>query len=297
MVAVVLLGLITSCADDSGSPGDSPGAPSGETIEVSEGGDAPPGISVRLVQQRAGYGSRELQLQVVNNSDRLMRVERATYVSPSFVASAVWDDGTRIPGGFTIDLPVTLPESRCTPEPGVEERVTLEFRHGAGGPLRRAYEPQELYESVQNIIDADCTRKAVERVADVRVADDITIRGEGRDSVAELPITVEPTGADGSFTLGSIAATTLLSPATGGDAWRLDVDVDADDGPQRPVLRIRPTRCDSHALADNSQGTEFTATFTLEGEATTIVLGTSNVLEGRLTSFVAAHCGYGPDVD
>lgn len=298
-VAVVLLGLVTSCADDSDSPDASSGSPSTSgTLEVSEAGDPPPGISVRLVQLRQGYGSRELQLQVVNNSDKLMRVERASYTSPSFVEPAVWDDGTRIPGGFTIDLPVTLPASRCTPDPAVEESVTLEFRHGDGGLVRKAYEPQELYESVQNIVDADCTRRAIEKVADVRLAEDITIRGEGRQSVAELPIVIEPTGAPGSFTLDSVAATTLLSPSKGGDTWRLGVEVDETSGPKRAELEIRPTRCDSHALADNSQGTEVTATFTLDGDRTTsIVLGTSDHLEGRLTSFVAAHCGYGPDVD
>lgn len=298
MVAFVLLGLITSCADDSGPDGSSTGSPSStETLEASQAGDPPPGISVRLVQLRQGYGSRELQLEVVNNSEKLMQVRRASYTSPSFVSPAVWDDGTRIPAGFTIDLPVLLPASRCTPDPDTEESVTLEFRHGDSGLRRRSYEPQELYQSVQNIIDADCARRAIEKIAEVRPAKDITIHGNGRQSVAELPILIEPTGEPGSFTLDSVAATTLISPSTGGDSWRLGVEVDETSGPQRAVLRIGPTRCDSHALSDNSQGTELTATFTLDGDQkTSIVLGTSDHLEGRLTSFVAAHCGYGPDV-
>ncbi|MGH3359663.1 MAG: hypothetical protein ACRDO7_12745 [Nocardioidaceae bacterium] len=294
VVAVVLLGLVTSCADDSDPPGDAPGASASDApLEVYEAGDPPPGISVRLVQLRQGYGSRELQLQVVNNSDRLMRVERATYRSPSFVEPAVWDDGTRIPGGFTIDLPVILPESRCTPDDNVEESVTLDFRQGDSGLLHKSYAPEELYDSVTNLIEEDCARRAVARIADVRLADDIEIDGEGRDSVARLAIIIEPTGRPGSFGLESIAATTLLSPNSGGDSWDLGIEVDGESRPLRPVLAIRPTRCDPHAMADNSQGTEVTATFSLGEQTTTVVLGTSNDLEGRLSEFVAAHCGYG----
>lgn len=278
VVAVVSLGLIASCADDSTDA---------ETNEPTTG------VSVNLLQGRAAYGSREMKIQVVNESDRLLEVERATYDSSRFVEPAVWDDGTRIPAGFTIDLTVTMPESRCEPGDGTDESVTLDLREDGGDPEEETYRPTELYDSIQNLVDADCARREIESIADVRLADDIEIRGKGRDSVAELPILIDPTGEAGSFTLDSIEATTLLSPTDRQHTWRLDVSVDGESDPLRPMLRIVPTRCDSHALADNSQGTEFATTFTLQdGTTTEVVLGTSNRLEGSLTTYVAEHCDY-----
>ncbi|UYM03482.1 hypothetical protein [Solicola gregarius] len=296
IVAVALLGVATACSNSSESSDAPPSGAPEETVRVTD--DAgPPGISVGLYQLRQGYGSREFEVQVANNTDKLMRVERATYVSNRFEKPAVWREGTRIPGGFTIDLSLRLAPARCSSE-SPQDKVILEFRQGGSGLLRRTYKPEMMYNALPRFVDAECAGNQVQKIADVHVADDIEIHGEGRESVAELPLIIEPTGKEGSFTLDSILATTLISPSTGGDSWDLDAKVDGTGDPQREVLRIGPTRCDSHALSDNSQGTEFTAIFTLDGGQTTqFALGTSPHLEGRLTSFVAAHCGYGPDVE
>ena len=250
-----------------------------------------------MYQLRQGYGSREFQIKVTNNTGKLMRVERATYVSSRFTKPAVWSEGTRVPGGFTIDLPIRLPRTACDTG-AASDKVILEFRQGDGQVQRKTYQPTMLYDALARFIASDCASRDIATIADIRVGDDIEIRGEGRKSVAELPLVIEPTGRSGSLTLDSILATTLLSPNGGGDSWDLGIEVHGSDDPHRQTLRIGPTRCDSHALSDNSQGTEFTATFTLEGgQQTRLVLGTSSHLEGRLTSWVAAHCGYGPDVD
>ena len=295
IVAVALLGVATACSNDSGDAGQSGPSPTQETVEVTEDAGAS-GISVGLYQLRQSYGGREFEVQVANNTDRLMRVERATYVSSRFEKPAVWDEGTRIPGGFTIDLPVELAPARCSDVPTVD-KVILAFRQGSHRLQHRTYKPTMMYDALPRFVKAECAGHQVQQIADIKVADDITVHGEGRDSVAELPLIIEPTGASGSFTLDQILATTLISPSTGGDSWDLDISVDGSDDPLRKVLRIGPTRCDSHALSDNSQGTEFTAVFTLDGDQTTqFALGTSPHLEGRLTSYVAAHCGYGPPI-
>lgn len=300
LVAVALLGCATACSNSSDSadtPPASPSRSSHETVRVRADDSEPRGVSVGLYQLRQSYGSRELQIQVTNDTDRLMRIERATYVSTRFARPATWSEGTRVPGGFTIDLPVRLASTRCMTGPH-RDKVIVEFRRGgAGRLLRKTYEPDLMYDAVQRFVSADCAGRDIRQIADVRVGPDIEISGDGRESVAELPLIIEPSGKPGSFTLDSILATTLLSPDTGDDSWDLGIEVDGTEGVRRQILRIGPTRCDSHALADNSQGTEFTAVFELDGQPTHLVLGTSPHLEGRLTSFVAAHCGYGPDVD
>ena len=288
IVVVALLGVAAACSNASDRAPDGAHEPSDTSGEH--------GITVGLYQIRQAYGSREFQIQVANNTDHLIRVERATYESTRFTEPATWKEGTRIPGGFTIDLPVEVAPARC-PTDASEDTVLLRFRTSSG-ERRRAFEPELMYDSVQRFVDAECAGRKVARIADVHVAGDIEIHGEGKTSFAELPLIIEPTGEPGSFTLDAILATTLISPSTHGDSWDLGIDVDGADKPRRQILKIRPTRCDSHALSDNSQGTEFTATFTLDdGQTTQRPLGTSPHLEGRLTSFVAAHCGYGPDVD
>lgn len=296
MVAVALLGIATACSNNPDSAEDADVQSSAEPTQ--ENTESPRrGISVGIYQLRQGYGSREFQVKVTNDTDKLMRVDRAAYVSTRFAKPAVWSDGTRIPGGLTIDLPVQLKRTRCDPDT-TTDKVVLEFRQGNSGLQRKTYEPELLYDSVQRFIASDCASRDIAKIAAIRVGDDIEIHGDGRKSVAHLPLIIEPTGEQGSFTLDSILSTTLIGPTNGGDSWDLGIDVDGSGDPQRKTLKIDATRCDSHALSDNSQGTEFTATFTLAGGQTTqLVLGTSSHLEGRLTSWVAASCGYGPDVD
>lgn len=297
IAAVALLGVATACSNSSNSSDEqTPESPDG-TVRVSDDDADQHGVSVGIYQLRQGYGGREFQLQVANDTDELMAVEHATYVSDRFAKPATWDEGTRIPGGMTIDLPVQLSRTRCSAD-AEDDKVILEFRQGRSGLQRETYEPEHMYDALERFVASDCASRDIETIADVRVADDIEIHGEGRKSVAELPLIIEPTGEQGGFTLDSILGTTLIGPTTGGDSWDLGLTVDGSDDPQRHTLKVVPSRCDSHALADNSQGTEITATFTLDdGQATHLVLGTSPHLEGRLTAFVAAHCGYGPDVD
>ncbi|MDN5852149.1 MAG: hypothetical protein L0K86_04735 [Actinomycetia bacterium] len=301
LILVALLGVVTACSngtDNADSSADSPSPTTSEEVVHTDNDDSGSrDVAVGIYQLRQGYGSREMQIQVTNNANKVMRVKRATYVSSRFEKPATWSEGTRIPGDFTIDLPIDLARTRCSSGPH-EDKVILEFRRGNNTLQRKTYEPELMYDAVQRFVDSDCAGRDLLRIADIHVGDDITIRGDGRKSVADLPLIIEPTGKQGSFTFESILATTLISPSAGGDSWDLGIEVAGSDDPQRQILKIRPTRCDSHALSDNSQGTEFTAVLELAGgQSTRLVLGTSRHLAGRLTSFVAAHCGYGPDVD
>lgn len=272
------LACLTTCSTDSDEPANTPA-----------------GISIKLYQSRSDYGSHELNIQIVNGSDDELDVDRATLDSSQFTEPAVWQDGTRIPAGLTVDLPVQLPDARCDAGAvATDNAVTLEFDAGNRGPFRQTYDAKELYGAISGLAKADCTQRAVQSVADVRLGDQLTIRGTGRDSVAELPILIRPTGGDDRFTLDSVEATYLLGPPDQTEQWTLGLDVDATSAPSRATIQIVPARCDPHVLADNSQGTEMTAWFSLDGgQHTDYVLGTSNRLAGQLTQFVAFHCGLG----
>lgn len=91
----------------------------------------------------------------------------------------------------------------------------------------------------------------------------IRLEGAGATTVAVLTITAVPTGAPGRLELVALRSTVLLRPAPtdgGGDPpqdWPLSLTVDAASGPQSIELRIVPTRCDPHALAEDKVGTLF----------------------------------------
>jgi hypothetical protein len=248
-----------------------------------------------VLQGRTDYTSGTLVIRVVNESGSDLQLESARLSWPGFTASAVWERGTTVRSGTTVDLRAPVPEVVCGDgEPDPEPTADLGFRDGN----RRATATVAVTDplsTLDRLHTAGCIAEQVDRVATVSV-DSSMIEGDGRSSVAVVALTLTPTGADGRVDVDAVSSTPLLlpDPATHPDAadWPLDLGVDAASGPVTAELRIVPARCDAHAIADDKVGTVFNLAVRLsDGTAGEYRVVPAEGVREELLDYVRATCG------
>jgi hypothetical protein len=261
-------------------------------------------ISVEVHQTRSNVAARQLTIGVTNGSSQPIEVTSARFLSEQFVSAAVWPkDTTTIGAGVTADLPVPLPAADCdaeSPSPIVE----LEYRpvsEGAeaepSGAERSRAEPSgsepsgsaeptairsvtvtpvDSLDQLEPLFVADCLVDAAEQVATITAntaprVSTVHDHTGAANTVAELDLTVTPTGGPGILTIVSARSTTLFSqvdPVTNlpSEIREVDVAVSAASGPQTITLQLLPSRCDPHAVAEDKLGTVFPVEISLDGE-------------------------------
>lgn len=259
----------------------------------------PPGLRVSLQQYRSDRAGRVLELKVENGSNADVRVTGASFTSSGFTEDAVWTkDGTTIPAGLTLDLPVALHEPICALDDDVSASpgpalVTLELRLPDGSSAEVRVAPGDPFGVLPAIQAEDCAAARIEEVASVQ-GSSLRVEGTGDASVAVLTVTAAPSGKPGDILLKSVGTTVLLEAADGGGGWQLDAPV-SGSGPTASIeLRIVPNRCDPHAVGEDKVGTRLPVTAVdASGVPRTFALPLAEGLKSRLLKFVASHCGYG----
>lgn len=218
-------------------------------------------IVVEFRQNRDQYASDAAIVRVGNGGDHDITIVGLELSGSAFTAPTVRERSSTIRAGQTTDLAVELPPIDCDAS-DEDAQVDLLLRLDDDSVLSAADLPDPT-DALQRIRASTCTVAAVQRIAEVAAAPGIRLEGAGSTTVAVLTITAVPTGASGRLELVALRSTVLLRPAPtdgGGDPpqdWPLSLTVDAADGPQSIELRIVPTRCDPHALAEDKVGTLF----------------------------------------
>ncbi|MGG7451839.1 hypothetical protein ACQ3HE_13155 [Plantibacter auratus] len=218
-------------------------------------------IVVEFRQNRDQYASDAAIVRVGNGGDHDITIVGLELAGSAFTAPTVRDRSSTIRAGQTTDLAVELPPIDCDAGDG-DAQVDLQLRLDDGAVLT-ASDLSDPTNALQRIRTSTCTVAAVQRIAEVAAAPGIRLEGAGATTVAVLTVTAVPTGAPGRLELVALRSTVLLRPAPtdgGGDPpqdWALSLTVDAAHGPQSIELRVVPTRCDPHALAEDKVGTLF----------------------------------------
>ena len=253
----------------------------------------PDGVTVDVLQGRTDYTSGTLVIRIVNESAEELVVSSASLDAPGFAEPATWDRGTTVRAGTTVDLRASVPEQDCTEASGSPR---VELTTGAGD--RRAtvaVEATDPLGTLERLHATGCITTLVDRVARISVGPPV-VEGVGAASVAVLPLSLAPTGADGSVEIAGIGSTPLLRPAqdAAGDAdgWPVTLAVDAASAPVTVPLRIVPARCDPHAIAEDKIGTVLVISVTLsDGTTGDYRLTPSEDIREALLDFVREHCG------
>jgi hypothetical protein len=223
---------------------------------------ASPGVppSVSVYQTRSDMPLDKIEIQVRNNDEGPLTVQRAELVSSRFVDTAVWDETVEIPAGAAIDLKVQMPEASCVEDP-VDE-VVLTLRTG-----QITLVPEDPLDQLDKYSQDRCFAREVAATAR------LDVRGLRGDA---LLVEVDP----GQAEVGRIGTTVLFRPR----------DPVLSEGLQR--VRLRPNRCDAHAVAEDKQGTYFPVRVSLpDGRTGDVTVQVDRRTRQGLYRLYARQCG------
>ncbi|WP_285042006.1 hypothetical protein [Plantibacter sp. LMC-P-059a] len=229
----------------------------------------PTDVTVQLGQNRDQYAGRSAIVRVENGSDDDLVVIGLELSGSAFDGATDRDRTSTVPAGQTKDLAVELPPAACgTAASDLRADITLHLEDGAVVTVAAVEDPSAV---LPRLHGAECTVVGVERIADITAESSVRLEGSGPSTVAVLTISITPTGRRGRLDLVELRSTVLLKPAPDASApidaaaWPLGRTVDATSGPQSIDVRIVPTRCDPHALAEDKVGTLFPLVVRIDG--------------------------------
>ncbi|WP_246527824.1 hypothetical protein [Pseudarthrobacter albicanus] len=311
LAALFLLATTASCSAVIPAPGASPPASA-----------APRPVTAGINQFRDNYSRRIIEIQLTNNTAGPLTVLAAELESPLFPSGISWPapgGGMELPPGQPKSLPAALPAPDCgqgsapagsasgtaaavtaTPGPadagpGGPATVSLRLAGPEGRTEQQAAVPAPDPYGVLTRNNAEmCLAQAAAAVAGFRLEPDLEVSADGRTAVVRLTITPRRPAGGQLLTVDRIEGTTLL--AEDQDVpWPRSVTVGAGGlrpGPATVLrLRIRPARCDPHAVAEDKVGTLLPLRVRVGGREGILKVDAGGLLRGRIYDFVTSACG------
>lgn len=210
----------------------------------------PDGLTAYVDQSRTLRPTRTVFVRLVNQPERFVTVTRAEVSSERF-GEVLWTGEKRF--GNEADLEFEMPRGRCGS--GSDASVTLTYRIDDGPVRVSTTTARDRYGAIGIFLDRDCAEQRLAEAAELSLGE-VRVVGEGRRSVLEVPVTLTPTGARDDVAFAGFEGTVLFRQAQGSAAAGSMRPVPLRGGePVRVMLRLVPTRCDPHALAEDKIGT------------------------------------------
>ncbi|WP_244296545.1 hypothetical protein [Paenarthrobacter nitroguajacolicus] len=252
-------------------------------------------ITVEVNQSRDQYGKQAIQLQLTNTTDSPLTVSSARLTSALFDGDISWEprENLILPPGQPKSLPARLPAPTCGASTGSSAeplRATLNFAGPGKDPGDATMDASDPFGVLPRNAGELCLAADAAAVATIVLAPELEVAPDGRTAVVRLLIT--PAMAAGSpqiMTIEGIDGSTLLAePPT--DPWPRNVAVSSGDPAKELALRIRPARCDPHAVAEDKVGTLLPLRVQVEGRQGLVKVPAPDQLRGRIYDFVTAAC-------
>jgi hypothetical protein len=263
-------------------------------------------LGVEVAQGRDQYATREIRLEVTNDSDETMTLLSGALYADGFGPSHPTKEGRTIAlrPGTTRAVYLGLGEARCAgagTEPGAAAApsATITLALGEGDDLGPATDVtvDEVADPIGHLArnhEADCAAAAVAAGADLAVDPDVPVETRDGELTALVTLRIEPVDGGPEVTLDRIAGTTLMSnprPRGSASGW-----VGADLAGQRSgevVLAVIPARCDVHAVAEDKRGTFLPVSARVDGVVQPPVhVPMPDSARSDLYDFVADHCDW-----
>ena len=260
-------------------------------------------ITVEVNQSRDQYGKQAIQLLLTNVAGGPLTVAAAQLASPLFRGGIAWEPtagGLELPPGQPKSLPARLPAPVCgraiTRNQPRQQRSGATVRYSETGQtgVREvapvAVDPFGVLE--RNNMEL-CLAAEAAAVADIVLDRRLEVAPDPRTAVVRLVITPKERGGAGpglgSLTIASIGGTTLIAePAEG--AWPRNVRIVRGAPRTELRLRIRPARCDPHAIAEDKVGTLLPLHVSAGGREGQLKIAAGTALRGQIYDFVTAAC-------
>ncbi|WP_235347367.1 hypothetical protein [Arthrobacter sp. SPG23] len=265
-------------------------------------------LTAGLSQFRDNYGTQVIEIQISNARNVSVTVLSAEVSSPLFPAGTAWrarPEGTEVPPGQTKSLPARLPAPSCgrpgTDIPGTDNEayagsgaapaeVTVSVRQGSTTSEEHLPAADPFGVLARNHSEL-CLAQDAGQIADIGLAPDLEVAADGRTAVVRLQVTPRAAGPGTLRTLiiERIEGTTLLAEAPE-SPWPRGLTVAAGAGPLKLSLRIRPARCDPHAVAEDKVGTLLPVRVDAGGRKGVLKVAAGTLLKARIHEFVTAAC-------
>jgi hypothetical protein len=251
----------------------------------------PDGISVSVRQTRFDGPLRQVQLVVANASGQPFEVTSAELRSTRFEEAVSFDRPQTVPDGSFRDLPVKLPDATCAEGPPTDE-IALEFVT-ADGRSAFAVLPIAAVAILEAIATEDCVIAAVAEVVSITPPETAQWM-PGAHAPVTLDFTALPTGSAGRVTVISVGATTLFAPVDArGErivATPVGLTFDAESTATGIPIRLEPSRCDPHAIAEDKRGTLLPFAIEVGSATGTIEIAVDAAVRASLYDYVADWC-------
>jgi hypothetical protein len=256
--------------------------------------DVPKGVTFRVEQARQDLQNRHFQLQAVNKGSKSITVTSVKLTSGRLDKASVYRGPAMIPAGATVNLTMSMASASCPTgkSGGIDATARVTYRVGEGDQVTSVVRPKDHYGSVALFMKRDCAESTI---GDLRIDDEFTVKGNGRDSVLEVGITFTARDGGGPVRIGPVDGTTLLKPAAGSN---VDAELVAGSGNYHAVLRIIPNRCDVHVVAEDRTGATMPLHVDSEQSGKAFFfLRFTEPQKKQIFDFVASHCGFGVEQD
>ncbi|MFP3460539.1 hypothetical protein R5O87_06800 [Arthrobacter globiformis] len=270
-------------------------------------------ITVEVDQSRDQYGKQAIELLLTNVSGGSLTVAAARLESPFFQRDIQWEPtgggSLELPPGQPKSLPARLPAPVCgpgqsgtqlPPPPGSATHqpvATVRYSEPGQAGLREVAPVAADHFGVleRNNLEL-CLAADAAAVADIALDPGLAVAPDSRTAVVRLVITPKQTDGAGpdvkSMTITSIAGTTLIAePAD--DPWPRNLRIAQGAARSELRLRIRPSRCDPHAIAEDKVGTLLPLHVSVGGREGQVKIAAGTALRGQIYDFVTAACARG----
>lgn len=281
-VAVAL--LLTAVGCGGGDDGDG----AGEEIDRAERASLPERLEVFVDQGRLFRMTRTAYVRLTDEDpDRSVTVSRALIRSERFDEVEWRGEKTFVNGA---DLKFEVPRGRCGE--GGDAEVTLTYRLDDGPWRESTAVAPDRYGALDLFLDRDCAESTLAEAARLELGEPRVV-GTGRGSVWELPVAFAPTGERDDVAFAGFQDTVLFRQVAGSAAAGRRTPLPLAGEPVEVLLRLVPTRCDPHALAEDKVGTlvavDVLAPGLEQGASFFLLLGDER--RAGLRGFFATHCG------
>ena len=256
-------------------------------------------VTVEVNQSRDQYGKQAIQLLLTNVSGRPLNVAAARLGSPLFQGDILWEPAggsLELPPDQPKSLPVRLPSPVCRNQSAAQQPVArIKYSEPGNAGLQEvapaAADPFGVLERNNTEL---CLAADAAAVADIVVDRRLEVALDERTAVVRLVITPKKTGEAGDaertpMTIESIDGTTLIAEAAD-RPWPRDVRIMQGAGRSELSLRIRPARCDPHAIAEDKVGTLLPLHVSVGGRQGLLKIAAGAALRARIYDFVTAAC-------
>lgn len=249
----------------------------------------PSGLSMHVDQSRLERNGRQVFVRIENDTRRSLTVESLRLTSPR-LPQIRWTGREVVGPTYDGDIEVELPTGRCGTDVDASARIV--YRLGDGPRTVSTAPADDIYGAIGLMADRDCAETTLTTAADVEVGSPV-VRGEGLDSVLELPVTMTPTGRSTGVRFAGFESTVLFRQTSDSPA-DVSVPLDAGDPATTQVLTVIPSRCDPHALAEDKVGTLFGVRVRGPGVADDALyyLPLTRAQRTALHDFFGTHCGF-----